>query len=421
MAAAELLAQAKQLAKDGNHLRASAAYFKAAKKEPENPEILIELALALLQLNKVSKALAAADDAIRIDPVSQKAYHVRGLALTGLKRLEDAVGSLQRAVEIGGDASAEIEAALAETKWQLRQQHEEAGTECPAVARDAEAPKDGEPELSAKDKMAFIRAQNKKNRQSKFARGQMADKGKAVTEVLGELAKDAEARADHVAQELSIGTGGEEGALLRYSAERVQRFLQAQLAKLAEALGDAEDADQYARPVAIVLPGKEAAQEEGPARLVSTDGGLTYTKEVTSDVEGQGVAMTGAFESMAQQKTVSAPPLPCTAPAPAADGGACGRRRSRSCGRWWGRRRRTQCCSWCPRPRSSTRACGKQTTPSPAGQRTRPGARRAKRRAGTSSSTRSSRRTLGCGGWARRLRARLARPTRGRRCTTASA
>eukprot|EP01045_Picozoa_sp_COSAG04_P053276 COSAG04_NODE_23175_length_342_cov_1.465021_1_plen_27_part_10 len=27
MAAAELLAQAKQLAKDGNHLRASAAYF----------------------------------------------------------------------------------------------------------------------------------------------------------------------------------------------------------------------------------------------------------------------------------------------------------------------------------------------------------------------------------------------------------
>jgi len=147
MAAAELLAQAKQLAKDGNHLRASAAYFKAAKKEPENPEILIELALALLQLNKVSKALAAADDAIRIDPVSQKAYYVRGLALTGLKRLEDAVGSLQRAVEIGGDASAEIEAALAETKWQLRQQHEEAGTECPAVARDAEAPKDGEPEL----------------------------------------------------------------------------------------------------------------------------------------------------------------------------------------------------------------------------------------------------------------------------------
>jgi|EP01046_Picozoa_sp_COSAG06_P006593 tetratricopeptide (TPR) repeat protein len=303
MAAETLVTQAKQLAKDGEHLRASAAYFKAAKKEPANPEILIELALSLLQLNKVSKALTAADDSIRLDPVCQKAHYVRGLALIGLKRLEDAIGALQQAADLGGDdeRKSEAEAVLAQTKWQLKVQHQDAGTECPAVARDAELPTQEEPELSAKDKMAFLKAQHKKERQSKFAREQIKEKGTAVTEVLGELAKDAEVRAEHVTKELAVGAAAD-GETLRYSADRVTRFLDAQLHKLAEAQRDPEDAEQYSRPVAIILPGRDVQQEGGP-KLVSTDGGLTYHEEGTSDIEGQGVAMTGAFESMAQQRT----------------------------------------------------------------------------------------------------------------------
>jgi tetratricopeptide (TPR) repeat protein len=225
--------QAKQLAKDGEHLRASAAYFKAAKAEPANPEILVDLAMSLLQLNKVSKALKAVDDSIRLDPVCQKAHYVRGLSLIGLKRLEDAIGSLQQAADLGGDddAKSEAQAVLAQTKWQLKVQHQEAGTECPAVAADAELPTEAEPELSAKDKMAFLKAQHKKVRQSKFAREQIKDKGTAVvsaqaisvfacvafgficltnrlylqTEVMNELAKDAEVRAEHTLKELSIG------------------------------------------------------------------------------------------------------------------------------------------------------------------------------------------------------------------------
>lgn len=303
MAAETLVTQAKQLAKEGQHLRASAAYCKAAKQDTANPEILIELALSLLQINKVSKALTAADDSIRLDPVCQKAHYVRGLALIGLKRLEDAIGALQQAADLGGDDEhkSEAEAVLAQTKWQLKIQHQDAGTECPAVARDAELPTKEEPELSAKDKMAFLKAQHKKERQSKFAREQIKEKGTAVTEVLGELAKDAEVRAEHVARELSVGAG-KDGETVRYSADRVTRFVDAQLHKLAEAQRDAEDADQYARPVAIILPGKDVRQDGGP-KLVSTDGGLTYHEEGVSDIEGQGVAMTGAFESMAQQRT----------------------------------------------------------------------------------------------------------------------
>jgi hypothetical protein len=57
--------------------------------------------------------------------------------------------------------------------------------------------------------------------------------------------------------------------MLRYTAERVTRFVDAQLHKLAEAQRDPEDADQYTRPLAIILPGKEAKQEGGP-KLVST-------------------------------------------------------------------------------------------------------------------------------------------------------
>ena len=303
MAAETLITQAKQHVKDGEHLRACAAYFKAAKQEPANPEILIDLAMSLLALNKLSKALKAVDDSIRLDPVCQKAHYVRGLSLIGLKRLEDAIGSLQQAADLGGDddAKSEAQAVLAQTKWQLKVQHQDAGTECPVVAADAELPTQEEPELSAKDKMAFLKAQHKKVRQSKFAREQIKDKGTAVTEVMNELAKDAEVRAEHVAKELSVGAAAD-GDIMRYTADRVTRFVDAQMHKLAEAQRDPEDADQYTRPIAIILPGKEAKQEGGP-KLVSTDGGLTYHEEGSSDIEGQGVAMTGAFDSMAQQKT----------------------------------------------------------------------------------------------------------------------
>jgi tetratricopeptide (TPR) repeat protein len=225
-----LFAEGKRLAEGGEHLRACAAFTKAKRIEPTNVDILIELSLSLLNLNKVSKSLAAADDAIQasyphylvrprlacatldkerlsrcvvptvqVDPVSHKAYYVRALSLIQSKRLEEAIPVLQQSAGLGG---ADAEKLLPRTRWLLKSEHLEAGTECPAIAADAELPEEQEPELSAKDKMAFMRAQHKKNRQSKHAKGHIADKGTGVTEVLNELAKDADVSPCHNAHVL---------------------------------------------------------------------------------------------------------------------------------------------------------------------------------------------------------------------------
>ena len=76
-----LLLEAKDLAGKGEHLRACAALTKAKRLQPTNAEILIDLSLSLLHLNKVSKALQSADQAIQLDPVSHRAYYARALAL----------------------------------------------------------------------------------------------------------------------------------------------------------------------------------------------------------------------------------------------------------------------------------------------------------------------------------------------------
>ena len=257
-----LLLEAKDLAGKGEHLRACAALTKAKRLQPTNAEILIDLSLSLLHLNKVSKALQSADQAIQLDPVSHRAYYARALALIQLPRLEEAIRVLQQAKELGDGGDAER--VMAETKWLLKSQHEEAGTECPTIAADATKPEEQEPELSAKDKMAFIRAQSKEVRQSKHARGQIASKGTGVAEVLNELTKDADSRADYVLRQLNgvsagggsiaAGDGGTE--LTRYSSERVQRFVEAEIVKMLGAQADPASKEQYARPVAILLPGK---------------------------------------------------------------------------------------------------------------------------------------------------------------------
>jgi tetratricopeptide (TPR) repeat protein len=235
---APLLAEARAHAEGGEHLRACAALTKAKRLEPSNPAILIDLARSLLQLHKLSKALAAADDAIRLDPVGHQAYHVRALVLIELGRLEEAIDALGQALQLGADGS-DAERLLAQTKWMLKSQHDQAGTECPASAADAEKPEEppeNAGELSARDKMAFKRAQCKKSRQSKHARGQIEEKGRGVTEVLSAIAKDADSRVDTVLKELGTnalssateggaGGSGPGGEGVRYSAERVGRFV----------------------------------------------------------------------------------------------------------------------------------------------------------------------------------------------------
>ena len=284
--AADILAGARTYVEKGEHLRAAAAFSKAAKLDATDPAIPIELCMALIQLNKYPKALAAADQALSMDPVSSKAHLWRGVALQGLKRFEDACLALQEAVglEEGGGSKSVAAQALEQCKWQCRQAHDQAGTDVPAVAAGAEAPGSSEPseQLTARDHLVFKLAQAKKSRQSKAGRAAMADKGTGVTEVIGNLSRQAEDRAAEVLGRLDInegaaaGGGGDAGKL-RYSSERCNNFAAAEMAKLRAALNDPTDLESYRVPVAIMLP----AAGSGP-----------------EDVEGQGISLSGSFSGM---------------------------------------------------------------------------------------------------------------------------
>lgn len=75
--------------RSGNYLRAAALYSRGIKEEPGNATLLCNRSAALLQINKYSKALADADECIRLEPEWDKGYFRRACALEALGRLRE--------------------------------------------------------------------------------------------------------------------------------------------------------------------------------------------------------------------------------------------------------------------------------------------------------------------------------------------
>lgn len=75
--------------RSGNYLKAAALYTKALKENPECAPLYSNRSIALLQLNKLSKALADAEMCITLAPTWEKGHFRKGMVLEALNRLEE--------------------------------------------------------------------------------------------------------------------------------------------------------------------------------------------------------------------------------------------------------------------------------------------------------------------------------------------
>jgi len=73
----------------GNYLKAAANYTKAIKEEPELAALYSNRSAALMQLNKLPKALADAEECIRLEPRWDKGYFRKGAVFEAQGKLED--------------------------------------------------------------------------------------------------------------------------------------------------------------------------------------------------------------------------------------------------------------------------------------------------------------------------------------------
>lgn len=73
----------------GNYLKAAANYTKAIKEEPELAALYSNRSAALMQLSKLQKALADAEECIRLEPQWDKGYFRKGAVFEALGKLEE--------------------------------------------------------------------------------------------------------------------------------------------------------------------------------------------------------------------------------------------------------------------------------------------------------------------------------------------
>jgi tetratricopeptide (TPR) repeat protein len=75
--------------RNGNYLKAAANYTKAIKEEPESAALFSNRSAALVQLSKLPKALADAEECIRLEPEWDKGYFRKGAVLESQGKLEE--------------------------------------------------------------------------------------------------------------------------------------------------------------------------------------------------------------------------------------------------------------------------------------------------------------------------------------------
>lgn len=90
----------------GEHDTAVVQYEEALRLAPGDPEILIRLASARLEMSNFEGALAASDSALATDSLSAEAHWIRGASLSALGRHAEAAQALTRSTEITADPRA---------------------------------------------------------------------------------------------------------------------------------------------------------------------------------------------------------------------------------------------------------------------------------------------------------------------------
>ena len=93
--------------KEGNALydqkryaEAVAAYEQAIRLDPNNAANYSDKGAALCDLQRYAEALAAYEQAIRLDPKCQLYYNGKGLALNDLQRYEEAIAAFDQAIRL---------------------------------------------------------------------------------------------------------------------------------------------------------------------------------------------------------------------------------------------------------------------------------------------------------------------------------
>lgn len=86
--------------KGGDHERAVEAFERALALDPTHVKSYLNLARVLLEVDRPAEALARIDSAIGFDSLSNVAYRLRGLALDGLDRVDEAIDSYQHALTL---------------------------------------------------------------------------------------------------------------------------------------------------------------------------------------------------------------------------------------------------------------------------------------------------------------------------------
>ncbi|QDZ25447.1 hypothetical protein HOP50_17g79870 [Chloropicon primus] len=103
MNAEELKQEGNALYKDGKYLKAAATYSQAIKLDKENGVLYSNRSAALLQLNKVKKAIADADECIRLKPDWEKGYFRKGTIYESMDKTEEALEAYKLALEKNPD------------------------------------------------------------------------------------------------------------------------------------------------------------------------------------------------------------------------------------------------------------------------------------------------------------------------------
>ncbi|MCB9914025.1 MAG: tetratricopeptide repeat protein [Planctomycetes bacterium] len=82
--------------------RALAAFAEVARRQPNAPSAFVGQAEALNNLERESEAVAAAEQAVKLEPSYKRAHYALGIAYRGLGRLEEA----ERELALGADSEA---------------------------------------------------------------------------------------------------------------------------------------------------------------------------------------------------------------------------------------------------------------------------------------------------------------------------
>jgi tetratricopeptide (TPR) repeat protein len=93
-AADQLKDQGNAQHRSGNFLKAAALYTQGLKADPTNAVLYSNRSASLLQLSKTTKALADAEECIRLRPEWDKGYFRKAAVLEALERLDEVRGSV---------------------------------------------------------------------------------------------------------------------------------------------------------------------------------------------------------------------------------------------------------------------------------------------------------------------------------------